>query len=165
MHKAGTVFHSGIRFPRFLTFVLLALFVAAPQARGRFQTAAAGCRSTGLAPLRGSLRAAPITFRCGWAGVPLSAGKITAKQLAKAAFGWMGTARHLIGPSLCRSKIFRTGGLRASSTSLFLFRLVRLMSFNRWICSFQAARDGLKMSPQCIGHGNELFIRSFERFF
>ena len=71
MHKAGTVFHSGIRFPRFLTFVLLALFVATSQANGRFQTAAAGCRSTGLAPLRGSLRAAPITFRCGWTGVPL----------------------------------------------------------------------------------------------
>ena len=103
MHKAGTVFHGGIRFPRFLTFVLLALFVATSQANGRFQTAAAGCRSTGLAPLRGSLRAAPITFRCGWAGVPLSADEIIARQLAKAAFGWMGTARHLIGPSLCRS--------------------------------------------------------------
>ena len=102
MHKAGTVFHSGIRFPRFLTFVLLALFVATSQANGRFQTAAAGCRSTGFAPLRGSLRAAPITFRCGWAGVPLSADKIIARQLAKAAFGWMGTARHLLGPSLCR---------------------------------------------------------------
>ena len=50
MHKAGTVFHGGIRFPRFLTFVLPALFVAAPQADGRFQTAAAGCRSTGLRP-------------------------------------------------------------------------------------------------------------------
>ena len=101
MHKAGTVFHSGIRFPRFLTFVLLALFVATSQANGRFQTAAAGCRSTGLAPLRGSLRAAPITFRCGWAGVPLSAGEIIARQLAKAAFGWMSAARHLIGPFLC----------------------------------------------------------------
>ena len=101
MYKAGTVFHSGIRFPRFLTFVLLALFVATSQANGRFQTAAAGCRSTGLAPLRGSLRAAPITFRCGWAGVPLSAGEIIARQLAKAAFGWMSAARHLIGPFLC----------------------------------------------------------------
>ena len=50
MHKAGTVFHGGIRFPQFLTFVLPALFVAAPQADGRFQTAAAGCRSTGLRP-------------------------------------------------------------------------------------------------------------------
>ena len=56
---------------------------------------------TGLAPLRGSLRAAPITFRCGWAGVPLSAGEIIARQLAKAAFGWMSAARHLIGPFLC----------------------------------------------------------------
>ena len=91
----------------------------------------------------------------------MSAGKITAKQLAKAAFGWMGTARHLVGPSLCRSKIFRTGGLRASSTSLFLFRLVRLMSFNRWICSFQAARDGLKMSPHVVGSENALFMQFF----
>ena len=124
MYKAGTVFHSGIRFPRFLTFVLLALFVATSQANGRFQTAAAGCRSTGLAPLRGSLRAAPITFRCGWAGVPLSADKIIARQLAKAAFGWMGTALHLVGPSLCRSKILRTGGLRASAKSLFPHRVL-----------------------------------------
>ena len=30
---------------------------------------------------------------------PIAAAK--AKQLAKAAFGWMGTARHLVGPSLC----------------------------------------------------------------
>ena len=50
MHKAGTVSRHGIRFPRFLTFVLPALFVATPQADGRFQTAAAGCRSTGLRP-------------------------------------------------------------------------------------------------------------------
>ena len=50
MHKAGTVFHGGIRLPRFLTFVLSALFVATSQADGRFQTAAAGCRSTGLRP-------------------------------------------------------------------------------------------------------------------
>ena len=40
-----------------------------------------------------------------------------------------------------------TGGLRASSASLFLFRLIRLMSFSRWICTFQAARGGLKTSP------------------
>ena len=58
-----------------------------------------------------------------------------------------------------------TGGLRASSASLFHFWLIRLMSFSRWISTFQAARGGLKMSPQCIGHGNGFFIRSFEKFF
>ena len=58
-----------------------------------------------------------------------------------------------------------TGGLRASSASLFHFWLIRLMSFSRWICTFQAARGGLKRSPQCIGHGNDFFIRSFEKFF
>lgn len=58
-----------------------------------------------------------------------------------------------------------TGGLRASSASLFHFWLVRLMSFSRWICTFQAARGGLKMSPQCIGHGNGFFRTIFEKFF
>ena len=58
-----------------------------------------------------------------------------------------------------------TGGLRASSASLFHFWLIRLMSFSRWICTFQAARGGLKKSPQCIGHGNGFFIRSFEKIF
>ena len=58
-----------------------------------------------------------------------------------------------------------TGGLRASSASLFHFWLIRLMSFSRWICTFQAARGGLKMSPQCIGHGNGFFRTIFERFF
>ena len=64
-----------------------------------------------------------------------------------------------------RERFSRTGGLRASSASLFHFWLIRLMSFSRWICTFQAARGGLKMSPQCIGHGNGFFIRSFEKFF
>ena len=58
-----------------------------------------------------------------------------------------------------------TGGLRASSASLFLFRLIRLMSFSRWLCTFQAARGGLKKSPQCIGHGNSFFRTIFEKFF
>ena len=64
-----------------------------------------------------------------------------------------------------RERFSRTGGLRASSASLFHFWLIRLMSFSRWICTFQAAQGGLKMSPQCIGHGNGFFIRSFEKFF
>ena len=64
-----------------------------------------------------------------------------------------------------RERFSRTGGLRASSASLFHFWLIRLMSFSRWISTFQAARGGLKMSPQCIGHGNGFFIRSFEKFF
>ena len=56
-----------------------------------------------------------------------------------------------------------TGGLRASSASLFHFWLIRLMSFSRWICTFQAARGGLKKSPQCIGHGNSFFRTIFEK--
>ena len=77
----------------------------------------------------------------------MSADKIIARQLAKAAFGWMGTARHLLGPSLCRSNAFRTGGLRASSASLFHFWLIRLMSFSRWICTFQATRERVLKIP------------------
>ena len=40
-----------------------------------------------------------------------------------------------------------TGGLRASAKSLFHFWLIHLMSFSRWICTFQAARWGLKKIP------------------
>ena len=105
IHKAGTVFHSGIRFPQFLTFVLLALFVATSQANRRFQTAAAGCRSTGLAPLRGSLRAAPITFRCGWTGVPLIGWQGHRKTACQSCFRLDGAARHFIGPSLYRKSV------------------------------------------------------------
>ena len=55
---------------------------------------------TGVSPLRGSLRAAPIACVCGWAGVSLCADGVIAKQLARAVLGWMGTAGHLIWPSL-----------------------------------------------------------------
>ena len=41
----------------------------------------------------------------------------------------------------------RTGGLRASSASLFHFWLIRLMSFSRWICTFQAAREHVLKIP------------------
>ena len=50
-----------------------------------------------------------------------------------------------------------TGGLRASSASLFHFWLVRLMSFSRWICTFQAARGGLKKIPSCGRQRERLF--------
>ena len=56
-----------------------------------------------------------------------------------------------------------TGGLRASSASLFLFRLIRLMSFSRWICTFQAARGGLKRSPHVVGSENDFFRTIFEK--
>ncbi len=48
-----------------------------------------------------------------------------ARQLANAALDGVGTARHLIWPSLMRGTS-RTGGLGAPNPSLFLFqRLVR----------------------------------------
>ncbi len=52
----------------------------------------------------------------------MSVGRVIARQLAKAAFGWMGTARHLVGPSLYSKSC--TGGLRASSKSLFPHRVL-----------------------------------------
>ena len=55
---------------------------------------------TGVSPLRGSLRAAPIACVCGWAGVSLCTDGVIAKQLARAVLGWIGTAGHLIWPSL-----------------------------------------------------------------
>ena len=58
-----------------------------------------------------------------------------------------------------------TGGLRASSASLFLFRLIRLMSFSRWICTFQAARGGLKKIPSCGRQRERAFYAVFNHFF
>ena len=57
---------------------------------------------TGVSPLRGSLRAAPIACVCGWAGVSLCSDGVIAKQLARAVLGWMGTAGHLIWPFFIR---------------------------------------------------------------
>ena len=162
MYKAGTVFHSGIRFPRFLTFVLLALFVATSQANGRFQTAAAGCRSTGLHPSE-DLSELPHYVPLWLGRSTIVRGQDHCEAACQSCF-WMDGYRSSPSWAVFIQKIC-TGGLRASSASLFHFWLIRLMSFSRWICTFQAARGGLKMSPQCIGHGNGFFIRSFEKFF
>ena len=59
----------------------------------------------------------------------------------------------------------RTGGLRASSASLFHFWLIRLMSFSRWICTFQAARGGLKKIPSCGRQRERAFYAVFNYFF
>ena len=58
-----------------------------------------------------------------------------------------------------------TGGLRASSASLFHFWLIRLMSFSRWICTFQAARGGLKKIPSCGRQRERAFYAVFNYFF
>ena len=57
-----------------------------------------------------------------------------------------------------------TGGLRASSASLFHFWLIRLMSFSRWICTFQAARECSKSTSQCVGVENGHFIPLAAKF-
>ena len=58
-----------------------------------------------------------------------------------------------------------TGGLRASSASLFHFWLIRLMSFSRWICTFQATRGGLKKIPSCGRQRERAFYAVFNYFF
>ena len=124
MHKAGTVFHSGIRFPRFLTFVLLALFVAAPQARGRFQTAAAGCRSTGLHPSEDLSELPPLRS--------VVAGQVYHYRLAGSS---QNSLPRLLPARWDRSSPYWavfiqqscTGGLRASAKSLSLVGFCQLM--------------------------------------
>ena len=64
-----------------------------------------------------------------------------------------------------RERFSRTGGLRASSASLFHFWLIRLMSFSRWICTFQAARGGLKKIPSCGRQRERAFYAVFNYFF
>ncbi len=57
-----------------------------------------------------------------------------------------------------------TGGLRASSASLFLFRLIRLMSFSRWICTFQAARECSKNTSHPLSVFETLLYQTFFKF-
>ena len=119
MHKAGTVFHGGIRFPQFLTFVLPALFVAAPQADGRFQTAAAGCRSTGLRPSEDLSELPPLRS--------VVAGQVYHYRLTGSS---QNSLPRLLPARWDRSSPYwavfilehcsRTGGLRASAASLSL---------------------------------------------
>ena len=58
-----------------------------------------------------------------------------------------------------------TGGLRASSASLFHFWLIRLMSFSRWICTFQAAREHvLKIPLTPYPYSSPCCTKLFSRF-
>ena len=77
----------------------------------RRQAWTARARVTGISPLRGSLRAAPTACGCGWTGVSLldcrrGSGRINLPQCETARLrllcGRMGTALHLIWPSLMR---------------------------------------------------------------
>ena len=121
IHKAGTVFHSGIRFPRFLTFVLLALFVATSQANGRFQTAAAGYRSTGLHPSEDLSELPPLRS--------VVAGQVYHYRLAGSS---QNSLPKLLPAGWDRSSPYWavfiqqscTGGLRASAKSLFPHRVL-----------------------------------------
>ena len=55
----------------------------------------------------------------------------------------------------------RTGGLRASSASLFHFWLIRLMSFSRWICTFQAARERSKNTSHPLSTSRDPLHQTF----
>ena len=75
----------------------------------RRQAWTARARVTGISPLRGSLRAAPTACGCGWTGVSLldcrrGSGVLPQCETARHRlfYGRMGTALHLIWPSLMR---------------------------------------------------------------
>ena len=80
----------------------------------RRQAWTARARVTGISPLRGSLRAAPTACGCGWTGVSLldcrrGSGRTPAESCPQCEtarhrlfYGRMGTALHLIWPSLMR---------------------------------------------------------------
>ena len=72
----------------------------------RRQAWTARARVTGISPLRGSLRAAPTACGCGWTGVSLLDCRGVLPQCETARhrlfYGRMGTALHLIWPSLMR---------------------------------------------------------------
>ena len=160
MHKAGTVFHSGIRFPRFLTFVLLALFVATSQANGRFQTAAAGCRSTGLHPSEDLSELPPLRS--------VVAGQVYHYRLAGSSqnslpklllAGWGRSSPYwaVFIQKIC------TGGLRASAKSLFPHRVLPTDVLLNRIFSCQRAVE--RNIPLFNPTKNRVLITLFSKIF
>ena len=124
MHKVGTVFHGGIRFPQFLTFVLPALFVATSQADGRFQTAAAGCRSTGLHPSEDLSELPPLRSVVAGQGYHYRLAGSSQNSLPRLLPAGWGRSSPYWAVFIQQSC---TGGLRASAKSLSLVGFCQLM--------------------------------------
>ena len=93
----------------------------------------------------------------------MSTDEIIAKQLAKAAFGWMSAARHLIGPFLCSflhrwsSRILRIAvPFQAHPLDVIQSLDMYFSSCTRWTENVPSLLIGIK---------SRLFTTSFEKFF
>ena len=93
----------------------------------------------------------------------MSAGEIIARQLAKAAFGWMSAARHLIGPFLCSflhrwsSRILRIAvPFQAHPLDVIQSLDMYFSSCTRWTENIPSLLVGIK---------SKVLIGSFQKFF
>ena len=93
----------------------------------------------------------------------MSTDEITAKQLAKAAFGWMGTARHLIGPSLCSFLHRWSSRILRIAVPFQAHPLDVIQSLDMYFSS--CTRRTENVPSLLIGIKSRLFTTSFEKFF
>ncbi len=91
-------------------------------------------------------------------------GRVIAKQLAKAASGMDGAARHLIGPSLYRKSVQVV--FAHPPHRFFHFWLIRLMSFQSLDMFFSSCTRRTEKVPSMHRPREQLFFRTiFEKFF
>ena len=84
---------------------------------------------------------------CLWLDREFWAGGIIARQLAKAAFGWKGTARCLLWPSFMQTESAQAG-FRASSALLFPFvRGPPADVISRRIFSLKGSNEAVEITP------------------
>ena len=93
------------------------VFVAIPPSVGRTAKPRRAPRSGNLTPPR-IAPSCPHCVNCGWAGVPLWADEVLAKQPARAAFGWTEIRFAPYWPSFCGFRCHPAGGPGAPSASL-----------------------------------------------
>ena len=93
----------------------------------------------------------------------MSADEIIARQLAKAAFGWMGTARHLIGPSLCRFLHRWSSRILRIAVPFLAHPLDVIQSLDMYFSSCMGRTENVP--SLLVGIKSKVLIGSFQKFF
>ena len=93
----------------------------------------------------------------------MSADKIIARQLAKAAFGWMSAARHLIGPFLCSFLHRWSSRILRIAVPFQAHPLDVIQSLDMYFSSCMGRTENVP--SLLVGIKSKVLIGSFQKFF